>query len=340
MSRLSFLSVPLLSVPAAAYYTVQKLREHAYKVGLLTSAPAPVPVISVGNILMGGSGKTPFTLYLARLLQTHGFNPAVVSRGYRGTYRSSFLVVSRGDSEDPEAGPSECGDEPFLMAKRLSRVPVIVARRRIHGVRAAASLFGCNVVILDDGFQHLPLQRSLDIVLISGAEDHMFPLGRLREPPSALRRADVVVLTDGAGMIPETCLSHLAGVPVFRCRHEVVGLITGFSAPSLSPGCLAGKEVTLVSAIANPERFATAATTLGWHVTGHFAYRDHYRLADRQLSRILDHAKQSTVVVTEKDWVKLPEWFTGSGRVMAMRIDVKLEQEEKFLRAIHDGIAA
>jgi len=249
-------------------------------------------------------------------------------------------VVSRGDSGGPEVGPSECGDEPFLIAKRLPQVPVIAARRRIHGARAAAALFRSDVVILDDGFQHLSLQRNVDIVLISGAEDRMFPLGRLRESASALRRADVVVLTGREYLIPEPCRRYVARAQVFRCRQEVIGLTAGFSAPLTSSDRLAGKDVTLVSAIAEPERFDASARDQGWRVRRHFVYGDHYKLTDRELRRILENTQESTIVVTEKDWVKLPRWLTETGRVWAMRIGVNLENEEGFLKVLFAGISA
>ena len=185
-------------------------------VGFLSQRKAPVPVISVGNLLLGGAGKTPFVIFLAGMLKNRGLKPAVVSRGYRGTSRAPYLVVGDGSSGEPLVGPDVCGDEPYLIAKRLPDVPVIVGRKRIYPVRAAHELFGCNVVVLDDGFQHLPLKRDADIVLLNGSEDHMFPWGRLREPLSALRRADIVMLM-ARGTIPASAVDYVRG-PVFNCH--------------------------------------------------------------------------------------------------------------------------
>jgi tetraacyldisaccharide 4'-kinase len=178
--RMNDTSLPLkalLSIPAAGYHAVQKVREKAYLWGLLSGKKAPGPVISVGNLVLGGSGKTPFVIYLAEMLGNKGWKPGVVSRGYRGSNRLPYFVVGDGMSPEPQAGPSICGDEPFLIANRLPQVPVIIGRRRIDPVSAAANIFGCNIIVLDDGFQHLPLQRDVDIVLLTGAEDRMFPLG-------------------------------------------------------------------------------------------------------------------------------------------------------------------
>ena len=201
--------------------------------GVLSQRKASVPVISVGNLLLGGTGKTPFVIFLAGMLGNRRLKPTVVSRGYTGTSRAPYLVVGDGSSGEPLVGPDACGDEPYLIAKRLPDVPVIVGRKRICPVRAAHELFGCNVVVLDDGFQHLPLKRDADIVLMNGSEDHMFPWGRLREPLSALRRADIVMLMAG-GTIPAAAVDYvqtdfqLSSTPLRlgkRCESSIFGAL-------------------------------------------------------------------------------------------------------------------
>lgn len=324
----------LLALPSAGYYAVQKLRETAYKWGLLAGTAAPVHVLSVGNLLLGGSGKTPFVIYLANLLRGKGVRPAVVSRGYRGTNKKEYLIVARGDASPPLSSPSESGDEPFLIASRLPEVPVLVGRKRIHPVRAAHMLFGTDVVILDDGFQHLALQRTADIVLLNGGEDHMFPLGGLREPFSALRRATIIILVGSDAVPPPRAQRYLEGKPIFRCRLQAVSLHGERELPALPPDIFKGKEVFLFSAIAHPERFTATARELGWKVTDHAAYRDHHRFTDSELELVLRRAHGCSVVVTEKDWVKLPEWLRRSGKVSALRITVKLDEEEAFLATV------
>lgn len=301
-----------------------------FRAGILNAEQAPVPVVSVGNILIGGSGKTPFVIYLARLLKNQGLRPAVISRGYRGSNREPYLVVGDGAGE-PFAGPSAAGDEPYLMAKRLFGVPVLVGRRRIDPVKAAARLFDIAVAILDDGFQHLALERSADIVLITGAEEHMFPLGQLREPRSALRRADILVLSGDEASMPDSVRKYVEDRPVFRCRTLPAGLVKADS-DIMPVDCLAGSKVVLVSAIANPHRFLAVAERLQWDVAEHRVYPDHYTLTDEELSWILSRSQGAPIVVTEKDWVKLPGWFTDSGTVYALRIETVLDGEEQFLQ--------
>ncbi len=319
----------LLLLPAAGYYAVQKVREKAYSLGLLKGKQAPVPVVSVGNILLGGSGKTPFVIFLARKLLEMGLKPAVVSRGYRGKYHERYLVVSEGipDREIPKVGPEMCGDEPFLMARRLQGIPVIVGRRRIYPVRAARDLFGCTVVVLDDGFQHLPLKRTVDVVLLNGTEDCMFPYGNLREPLSALRRGDVVVLVGDAAEPPEAARAYLGDVPVFRCRQHPVGVHQGFSSLLSAPDLFAGSDVFLASGIAHPERFRATVEALSWRVPVHRTFPDHHAFSDGDLEDLLEGTFDLPVVVTEKDWVKLPDWAKQSGRIWALRIDMQVENE-------------
>lgn len=339
MALSSSLSYPLFGAAASVYSAVQRLRDSAYRLGMLKPVRAPVPVVSIGNIVMGGSGKTPFTMYLAQLLRERGYKPAIISRGYRGTYQEGYLVVAGDDSTAPTASPDQCGDEPFLMASRLPGIPVIVARKRILGVQASKMLFHCNVALLDDGFQHLPLHRALDIVLISGGEDHMFPLGNLREPISALRRAGVAVSTSGDSGVPPKVRPFLHHVPLFRCTRRIVGLAAGPSCPAVPPTLFSGKDVVLVSAIASPERFRSAADSLGWHVIRHFTFRDHHRLSDSELDQVRRAAKDLPIVVTEKDWVKLPPWFTERDQVRALRIGIQLEDERGFEDVLLAGIA-
>jgi len=331
-SRLSPV-LALLSIPAAGYYAVQKVREKAYEWGIFSQKQAPVPVISVGNLLLGGTGKTPFVIYLAGLLKSRGLKPAVISRGYKGTSRAPYLVVGDGSRGEPLSDPDACGDEPYLIAMRLPDVPVIVGRKRIHPVQAAHDLFGCNVVVLDDGFQHLGLKRDADIILLSGAEDRMFPVGRLREPLSALKRADIVMLV-AEGTFSAAAANYVKG-PIFRCRPVASGLASGAKFQSAVPSdSLSGRETILASGIANPERFLSTVQGLGWVVVDHFSFADHHRFTDNELRSILGRASGLPVVLTEKDWVKLPEWFKEMEQVQALRIEMILDDEEAFWAAV------
>jgi tetraacyldisaccharide 4'-kinase len=320
------------ALPAAGYHLVQTAWATAYELGLLKAQTAPVPVISVGNLLMGGSGKTPFVITLAQMFEGSGLKPAVVSRGYRGTNREEFLVVGNGAGGPPLVGPTVCGDEPFLISERLPNTPVLVGRKRLRAARGACELFGCNVIILDDGFQHLPLKRDADIVLVNGAEDAMFPLGRLREPVSALARANIVVLV-GIDSIPITLSRYARAEAIFRCKVVPVGLVKA-DGTLLDTASYAGTRVTLVSGIANPERFAKMIQIMGCSVQEHLIFRDHHYFDEREICDILKRAGGAPVIVTEKDWVKLPDWFKNRPEVMALRIAMALDEPDHFLSCL------
>ncbi len=323
----------VLALPAAGYHAVQTARAKAFDWGVLKARSAPIPVISVGNLLMGGSGKTPFVIALARVLEKQGRKPAVVSRGYRGTNREKYLIVGDGSGRPPLVDPSVCGDEPYLIAERLPNTPVLIGRKRLYPAVAAFELFGCDVIVLDDGFQHLPLRRDVDIVLVTGSEDAMFPLGRLREPVSALARADVVVLV-GIDSIPVALSRHIGTASVFRCKTLPVEFVSMDVAETDLASC-AGRRVVLVSAIANPERFTRTVESLGCFVQEHIVFPDHHAFDDGEIEDVLQRAgDDNSIIVTEKDWVKLPGWFKKRAGVMALRIEMAVDDEDRFTRCL------
>src|SRR5262249_34438513 len=167
------------------------LRGLGYRIGLLRTRQAKIPVVSIGNLAVGGTGKTPLTLWLARDLVARGPRRGIRSPGYGGRARG-VTVVSQGDG--PLVGPELVGDEPVMLAKSFAG-PVLTAPRRLAGAAAAAEL-GCEVIVLDDGFQHRAIARAFDLVLVDGRRGPLLPAGPLREPLRALRRADAVVLVE------------------------------------------------------------------------------------------------------------------------------------------------
>jgi tetraacyldisaccharide 4'-kinase len=215
-------------------------------------------------------------------------------------------------------------------------VPVIIGRRRIDPVLAAVNLFGCNIVVLDDGFQHLQLHRDVDIVLLTGTEDSMFPLGYLREPLSALRRAQIIVLVGRGATAANRVLPFIRELPVFSSGVIPAAVqIAGVPGGSAPPDSLAGQNVMLVSAIARPERFRETAETLGWKVVDHLILPDHHSFSDNELRQVLDRASGAAAVIfTQKDWVKLPEWFKENERIGMLRIEMVIDQEEAFWAAL------
>lgn len=322
---------PLYAPAAFGYYLVQKSRELLYKAGVFKPRKTAVPVVSVGNLLMGGSGKTPFVIFLAELMKNQGFRPAVVSRGYGGSSREKFLIVSNGDGSLPGCDASRCGDEPYMIALNLPDIPVLIGRKRINPARVAHELLGCDIIILDDGFQHLQLHRDADIVLLNGSEDWMFPLGYLREPLSALNRADIIVRSNH---LPPSIERFSGRLPCFRAGVVADAVLTYDKTESISLlNRFEGRHVTLVSGIADPQRFELMALDLNWKISQHIIYKDHHTMSGDDLQRISFLAEETPVVFTEKDWVKLPDRFKR-GNVAALRIRTSVDDPTSLFTEI------
>lgn len=265
------------------------------------------PVISVGGLTVGGSGKTPTVAALARLLQERGERSVILSRGYaRRRPRDGVVVVS--DAEGVLVPTAESGDEPQMLARALPGVPVLVAPDRHVAGRLAERRFGATVLLLDDGFQHLALARDVDLLVV-GPEDldeRLLPFGRLREPLDAARWADAIVVSgpaDEASRVGEA----LGVATVFRA-------VAGYAplAPVAQGGVVevpAGARVAAFAGIARPYRFFDALRARGFDVVMARRFRDHHAYSPRELRAIAEAAQAAgadAIVTTEKDAVRLP----------------------------------
>jgi tetraacyldisaccharide 4'-kinase len=319
-----------LTAPIAGiYFLVQKGREKLYDLGLLSSSKAPIPIISVGNIVMGGSGKSPFVIRLAQMALSNGLRPAIVSRGYRGSYKAEYMVVSEGTGAPPLCGPEDSGDEPHMMALRLPFAVIIVSRKRIVGAQVAAEDFNADLVILDDGLQHMRIFRDLDIAMLTGKEDHMFPMGALREPLSSLKRAHALAGPARIQDLPHKLRRIAETKPYFQTITEAQGLLRGGANDDcVHASLLTNKDVCLVSGIANPHRFSNLARDLGWRVIDHRIFPDHYSWSQPELRSLVASIDAAFIVFTEKDWVKLPQSVRGSENIFALRIMTRVKDEQ------------
>lgn len=277
------------------YCGLMALRRRLYHRGWLRRESVPLPVVVVGNLTVGGTGKTPLTIALVEWLQAHGRCPAVVSRGYvpgKGSPREPRVVSDGGGRR---LAPEDCGDEPALMADRLS-APVVVAADRAAAVRRAAEL-GADCAVADDGFQRLSLPRRVALLVVDGGRGfgnrRCLPAGPLREPLSALAAADVVVVHgDGEpGMVTD-----------LRMQLRPRGL-RGIQEPGAWADCewLAGRSVTAVAGIGDPARFFASLRALG-AVVRPLAYADHHAYSTTDVA-----AWPGELVTTEKDAIKLAE---------------------------------
>ncbi len=267
------------------------------------------PVVSVGNVAVGGSGKTPVVAHVAKLLAEAGERPAILTRGYaRAVPSDGVTVVS--DGERMLADLDRAGDEPLMLARQLPTVPVLVsADRHLAGLIAERRL-GCTVHVLDDGFQHFQLERDVDLVLVSPDDAQKpvtLPSGRLREPLDVVRHASAVIATT-ADAEQAAVVGGAAGAPMlFRLRRflerprlvEPAGRV-------VSPA--AGTRVLAIAGLARPERFFVDLAQEGWTVADHLVFPDHHRYTPADLARIVSAmraARAVMVVATEKDLMRL-----------------------------------
>jgi len=334
----------LLFFISLLYGMAIRLRVRTYSWGLLKTRGLPIPVISIGNITLGGTGKTPAAVNVLGILLKHGRKPVVLSRGYGRSDRSAVLVVSDGIAKvlDPVSG----GDEPVLMAGRHPRVPVVVGADRYRSGTVAIERFHPDIAILDDGFQHIRLKRDLNIVLIDAVDPfgsgRLFPAGILREPLTALRRADIVLITradrtENIVQLKET-IGRYTDARIFTARYsprDLMDVATGETRPL---DFLAGKPVFAFAGIARPDSFLSLLRTLGAVVTGTAVYRDHYSYTRSDLAGLVRQAGErnaALLATTEKDGVKLNNMAPEG--IWAVRIDLEVVEssawEETLLKA-------
>ncbi len=304
-----------MSVGSAMFATAVLVRNALYDRGLLPARRLAGPVVSVGNLSVGGSGKTPFVIFLGEMLKARGIKLDVLTRGYGRSTRGIALV-------EPAGSAREFGDEPLLIARRLG-VPVIVGEDRYQAGRFAEQKFGPQLHLLDDGFQHRQLARDFDIVLLTPEDlrDRLLPAGRLREALPALHRANAVVLTAGAKLedLPPD-IRKLFSEAGLKATAEK-GTAAGGGAPE---GADAGRQVwqarrgirpkdvparpVAFCGIARPQRFFLQLRKAGVELAAEATFKDHYAYADKDIKELLwmrAQAEAGGFVTTEKDAINL-----------------------------------
>ena len=308
----------LLGRPFSPIYGFfMKLREKLYGSGLFASYLMPVPVISVGNLTMGGTGKTPAVEAIARLLQKIGYRPAVISRGYKGTAAEKANLVA--DTNSVLLDVKTAGDEPVMLARALPGIPVLTGTKRLYPCKLATKKLGCTALILDDGFQHLAIKRTVNLVLFNATtlagNSRVFPGGELREPISSLNRADAFLLTgvgeentERAHKFADLLQKKFNNRPVFFLTNSVKGVYTQQNT-EISVDALP-KDLLAFSGIAHPRRFHDLLTQCKIPVAGAVLFADHALYTSLEIERLVSVARKnraSGLITTEKDFVKLEQ---------------------------------
>jgi len=327
----------LLSLP---YGGAVRARSLFYFLGLMKTNILPCPVISVGNITVGGTGKTPLVMTLAKGLADRGIRVAILSRGYKGKKTADPVV---GDGETIFLLPEEAGDEPFLMAQVCKGIPVLVGKDRFINGQIALQRFGVQGLLLDDGYQHLSLHRDINILLIDShigfGDYHLLPRGILREPLSHLRRTHLFLLTkmEKSDTYPplEKKIREIHPSPrVFHSHYEPTGLL-GLRKEQEELHSLKGKKILALSGIADPDSFSSLLKKCGMEIVNEAIFPDHHLYTVKDLALIEGKSKRADyIVTTEKDMVKLKELKIDHLPIRALRIEVKIWEEKEFYQKV------
>lgn len=304
----------VLRLVSVFYGWGQQVRAALYRKNILRSQRLDCRVISIGNLTLGGTGKTPTVIMAAETLRRQGFRPAILSRGYGGRSQESVNVVN--DGEQTLLSPKTAGDEPVMMARRLKDIPVLTGRIRYETGRYAIEHFGADVLILDDGFQHLPLHRDLNILLCDASEPFgngiVFPAGELREPLSAMDRADMICLTrckEDTAINPIDGYNR-RGVPVIKTALRVQSVKQVGTGEEIGIEMLQNEPAAAFCGIARPFDFFNTLQQVPLMIVNREYFSDHHEYRADDLSTLENRAKGAgakLILTTEKDAVKLKD---------------------------------
>jgi tetraacyldisaccharide 4'-kinase len=315
----------ILQVLSAAYGAGAAWRRRWYAAHPSRRQRLSRPVISVGNLTVGGTGKTPVVEAVARLLLAEGERPAILTRGYaRPRPRRGVTVVA--DPSRVVAAYEDAGDEPLMLARALPGVPVLVGADRAESGRFAEARFDATVHILDDGFQHLTLERDVDLLLADAEvlEERVLPAGRLREPIEAAKFADAILVTE-VRLKPDATseVARQLGVDTAFTVMRTLGDPSGISKD---------QPVFAVAGVARPERFFDDLRAAGWRVAGALSFADHHRFTRADVDRIQSQANAAgaaIVLTTAKDAVRLEPLDPGA-RFAPVPLTARVEPRERF----------
>ncbi|HEX3856191.1 MAG TPA: tetraacyldisaccharide 4'-kinase [Verrucomicrobiae bacterium] len=326
-----------------------KVRRWLYNIRILRDKTLGVQVIAIGNLTVGGTGKTPVVEKFARELRDAGRNVAILSRGYRSKPVPIHIwlankILLRGDQTPPRVvsdGKSllldsdSAGDEPYMLASNLRDVIVLVDKDRVKSGRYAIEKFGCDTLLLDDGFQYWHLRgRRHDVVLIDRQQpfgnEHLLPRGTLREPPSHLARAHTIFITKSDGNtaeLRERIAKLNPSAPIIECIHRPLYFEDVFTGDRKGLELLAGKKVASLSGIAQPESFEQSLVRLGSELVYSKRFADHHRFTQQEILNAINRAKKrqaEIIVTTQKDAVRFPKIDRRDLPFYFMRVEIQI----------------
>ncbi len=334
----------LLDGVSRVFRAITRVRAWLYESGLAKRFPLGCQVISVGNVTVGGTGKTPVVEILARTLRDEGRSVAILSRGYKKKERPFLQRLFGGEASAPPRVVSDgervlldselSGDEPFMLASNLPGVVVLVDKNRVKAGRYAIRHYGCDVLILDDGFQYMKLKHSHEIVLVDSTNPfgngHLLPRGILREDAAHIGRADFIFITksDGNTDILRARLRRMnEHAEIAECRHRPCFYKNAFTGEVMPLDMVKGMKVTTLAGIAAPMGFEKSVSAMGAKIVSRERFPDHYRYRAQDIIDVINSADElgaEAILTTEKDAVRLPRLEYPKVPIYYMRMDIEI----------------
>ena len=339
----------LLHALSQVFLVIVKLRRFLYDMRILRDSTLGVQVIAVGNLTVGGTGKTPVVEKFARELQDQGRKVAILSRGYRSkppplSQRLLNKILLRDDVTPPRIvsdGKSllldseTAGDEPYMLASNLKDVVVLVDKDRVKSGRYAIEKFGCDTLLLDDGFQYWKLRgRRRDIVLIDRQQpfgnEYLLPRGTLREPPSHVARANTIFITKSDGdtaALRARIAKHNPTAGIIECVHHPLYFEDVFTGTRHGLDFLRGKKIASLSGIAQPESFEQSLVKQGGELVYSKRFADHHRFSQQEILNVINRSKKrqaELIITTQKDAVRFPKIDRRDLPILFMRVEIKI----------------
>jgi tetraacyldisaccharide 4'-kinase len=328
----AFLFLPL-SLLSCIYCGALIVRDVLYRSGVLRVQRVSIPVVSVGNISMGGTGKTTIVEKLCRELQDRGFRPGIITRGYRRKKGGTFVVDPRTDNAE------SAGDEAFMLARR-TMLPVIVGTNRARAIACGIEESGIDVAVLDDGFQVRDLYKDVEVLVTNGKEHdnalHLFPLGFLREPLEAARRADVLIVNKG-GEVNDRMKPYASAVPVFHMTYRPLHLHNIKRAAVVDFRAMDGKKVIGFAGLGDNSAFFALLRRLGADLVRTVEFEDHHRYDEGDMRRLASFDDAQMVVTTEKDAVKLDRGLARDS-LFYLAVEAQIEEEHALVDMVQNKV--
>lgn len=336
----------LLKPTSLLWSSLYRVRRSFYEYGIFKKDYFKVPIISIGNVTFGGTGKTPMIIWLSQKMEEFNLTTAILTRGYKGELEHNSGIIKGGQRF--RSNPKQFGDEPLLISRKMNTGAVIVGKRRAENLKKYFHEIAPDVVLLDDGFQHIQLYRSFNIVLFDASlpidRYETAPLGYLREGLSSLKDADAIVISR-ADQVPEGKIEKLTDmlskyyrrdIPISRFKYKAEGVFDCFDKLRIEMNDLQSKNIIVMSAIASPDSFYKLLEGYGANIVDKLVYPDHYLFTQDDLNDVLIKSAKhnATVIVSEKDMVKIRR-VVQDERILYVNISVSfMSGEEELLKGI------